>query len=133
MVLVTAVGSACSHDCSSVGYVSGVEVQLPAGAWSLSEFCVDDHCLSDAALSANSRFVDLVDEPAEYSWRIRLVQPDGTPTPRGQSVIDATPMARFGEPDELIGTAVWLASDASRFVTGISVPVDGGFSAYAGV
>jgi len=86
VVLVTAVGSACSHDCSSVGYVSGVEVQLPAGAWSLSEFCVDDHCLSDAALSANSRFVDLVDEPAEYSWRIRLVQPDGTELARQGTV-----------------------------------------------
>jgi len=42
-------------------------------------------------------------------------------------------MDRFGEPEDLIGTVVWLASDASKFVTGIVVPVDGGFSAYSGV
>ncbi len=45
----------------------------------------------------------------------------------------ATPMGRFGEPDELVGAAVWLASDASRFVTGAVIPVDGGFSAFSGV
>jgi NAD(P)-dependent dehydrogenase (short-subunit alcohol dehydrogenase family) len=42
-------------------------------------------------------------------------------------------MGRFGEPDEMIGAAVWLSSDASRFVTGIVVPVDGGFSASSGI
>lgn len=42
-------------------------------------------------------------------------------------------MGRFGEPEELVGTAVWLASDASSFVTGVVVPVDGGFSAFSGV
>ena len=54
-------------------------------------------------------------------------------TERGQQIVDHTPMGRFGEPDELIGVAVWLASDASRFVTGIVVPVDGGFSAASGI
>lgn len=54
-------------------------------------------------------------------------------TPRGQQIIDHTPMQRFGDPDDLIGTVVWLVSDASRFVTGIVVPVDGGFMAYSGV
>ena len=43
---------------------------------------------------------------------------------------DRTPMGRYGEPDDLIGVLVWLLSDATRFVTGIVVPVDGGFSAY---
>jgi NAD(P)-dependent dehydrogenase (short-subunit alcohol dehydrogenase family) len=62
-----------------------------------------------------------------------LLTPEGSPTARGQKIIDHTPMGRFGEPDELVGTAVWLASDASRFVTGVVVPVDGGFSAYSGV
>ncbi|MBC7811618.1 MAG: SDR family oxidoreductase [Burkholderiales bacterium] len=57
----------------------------------------------------------------------------GSLTPRGQLIIDHTPMARFGVPDDLSGTLLWLASDASRFVTGIVVPVDGGFSAYSGV
>jgi NAD(P)-dependent dehydrogenase (short-subunit alcohol dehydrogenase family) len=62
-----------------------------------------------------------------------LLNDDGTLTARGQQIIDHTPMRRFGESEELIGTAIWLASDASRFVTGIIVPVDGGFSAYDGV
>ncbi len=62
-----------------------------------------------------------------------LLNPDGTFTDRGRTIVNSTPMGRFGEPDELIGTAVWLASDASRFVTGIVVPVDGGFSAFSGV
>ena len=54
-------------------------------------------------------------------------------TERGQQIVDHTPMGRFGEPDELIGAAIWLASDASRFVTGIVIPVDGGFSAASGI
>ena len=54
-------------------------------------------------------------------------------TERGQQIVDHTPLGRFGEPDELVGAALWLASDASRFVTGIVVPVDGGFSATSGV
>ena len=57
----------------------------------------------------------------------------GELTARGRSIIDHTPMNRFGDPSDLIGTLIWLASDASRFVTGIVVPVDGGFSAFAGV
>jgi len=52
-----------------------------------------------------------------------LLNTDDSLTPRGQQIIDHTPMSRFGEPDELVGTAVWLASDASKFVTGIVVPV----------
>jgi NAD(P)-dependent dehydrogenase (short-subunit alcohol dehydrogenase family) len=62
-----------------------------------------------------------------------LLQADGTPTERGKMIINATPFKRFGEPQELIGTAVWLASEASRFVTGVVIPVDGGFSAFSGV
>ncbi len=54
-------------------------------------------------------------------------------TPRGQSIVDHTPMDRFGEAEELIGTLIWLISDASKFVTGIVVPVDGGYSAFGGV
>lgn len=62
-----------------------------------------------------------------------LLNPDGTLTPRGEQIIQHTPMGRFGEPEELLGTMFWLLSPASRFVTGIVVPVDGGFSAYSGV
>jgi NAD(P)-dependent dehydrogenase (short-subunit alcohol dehydrogenase family) len=57
----------------------------------------------------------------------------GQLTPRGQSIINHTPMGRFGDPEDLIGTMMWLLSPASAFVTGIVVPVDGGFSAFSGV
>jgi len=52
---------------------------------------------------------------------------------RGKTIVEHTPMGRFGDPDDLAGATVWLASDASKFVTGIVVPVDGGFSAFSGV
>jgi NAD(P)-dependent dehydrogenase (short-subunit alcohol dehydrogenase family) len=65
--------------------------------------------------------------------RALLIGPDGNPTERGQLIIAHTPMGRFGEPDELAGTLVWLCSDAARFVTGAVVPVDGGFTAWNGV
>ncbi|MBQ8662656.1 MAG: SDR family oxidoreductase [Eubacterium sp.] len=59
---------------------------------------------------------------------------DGTPTARTNKILNATPMGRFGEPDELLGTLLYLADDkSSSFVTGIVIPVDGGFSAYSGV
>ena len=57
----------------------------------------------------------------------------GELTARGGTIIDHTPMGRFGQPEELIGTVMWLLSDASKFVTGIVVPIDGGFSAFSGV
>lgn len=58
----------------------------------------------------------------------------GNMTPRGRTIIEHTPMGRFGGPKDLIGTVVWLLSPAaSSFVTGIVVPVDGGFSAFSGV
>ena len=62
-----------------------------------------------------------------------LTNEDGTYTPRGQAAIQNTPFARFGLPEELIGTLIWLCSDASRFVTGIDVAVDGGFNVFSGV
>jgi len=57
----------------------------------------------------------------------------GELTPRGRTIIDHTPMARFGDPEDLLGTTLWLLSPASAFVTGVVVPVDGGFSAFSGV
>ena len=57
----------------------------------------------------------------------------GELTSRGKTIIDHTPMARFGRPDDLIGTVLWLLSDAAKFVTGTVIPVDGGFSAFSGV
>ena len=62
-----------------------------------------------------------------------LTTADGGFTPRGQSVINQTPFKRFGDPDELKGALVWLLSDASQFVTGAMICVDGGFSVFGGV
>lgn len=57
----------------------------------------------------------------------------GELTARGQSIVAHTPMGRFGDPEDLLGAVLWLMSPASAFVTGIVVPVDGGFSAFSGV
>lgn len=66
--------------------------------------------------------------------RTLLTNPDGTLTPRANKIINHTPMRRFGDPQDLLGTLVWLADNtASAFVTGVVIPVDGGFMAYSGV
>ncbi|MFC2084733.1 SDR family oxidoreductase [Bacteroidota bacterium] len=57
----------------------------------------------------------------------------GSLKPRGHKIINATPMGKFGDPEDLQGTVLYLLSDISNFVTGIIVPVDGGFNAYSGV
>jgi NAD(P)-dependent dehydrogenase (short-subunit alcohol dehydrogenase family) len=57
----------------------------------------------------------------------------GDLTPRGKAIIGHTPMARFGTPEDLFGAVLWLLSPASAFVTGVILPVDGGFSVYSGV
>ena len=57
----------------------------------------------------------------------------GKPTPRGKTVTEHTPMGRFGDPEDLIGTVVWLLSPGAAFVHGVVIPVDGGFSAFSGV
>jgi NAD(P)-dependent dehydrogenase (short-subunit alcohol dehydrogenase family) len=65
--------------------------------------------------------------------RSLLLNDDGTPTERGGKIIARTPMGRFGRVEELIGPALWLCSDAASFVTGVVVPIDGGFSVFSGV
>ena len=65
--------------------------------------------------------------------RFLLTTESGELTARGSQIIEHTPMGRFGNPDDLIGTVQWLISPASEFVHGIVVPIDGGFSAYSGV
>jgi NAD(P)-dependent dehydrogenase (short-subunit alcohol dehydrogenase family) len=57
----------------------------------------------------------------------------GELTPRGRKILDHTPSGRFGTPEDLLGGMLWLLSPASKFVTGIVLPIDGGFSAYSGV
>jgi NAD(P)-dependent dehydrogenase (short-subunit alcohol dehydrogenase family) len=65
--------------------------------------------------------------------RALLMHEDGSLTERGQAIVEHTPARRFGEPEELVGTLIWLCSPAARFVTGVVVPVDGGFGAFSGV
>jgi NAD(P)-dependent dehydrogenase (short-subunit alcohol dehydrogenase family) len=121
---------------------------------SMSAFRPLTHIISySAAKSGVNSFTEwlAVHLAQEYSPRIRVNaiapgffiteqnrflltdQETGQLTARGQSIINHTPMARFGEPEDLLGTVLWLLSPASAFVTGIVVPVDGGFSAFGGV
>lgn len=65
--------------------------------------------------------------------RALLTYSDGSLTQRGQQIIDQTPMGRYGVPEDLISTTLYLCDDASSFVTGVVIPIDGGFSAYSGV
>jgi NAD(P)-dependent dehydrogenase (short-subunit alcohol dehydrogenase family) len=65
--------------------------------------------------------------------RAILVDKKGKLTPRSKAIIKMTPFGRFGEPDELIGTVLFLSSDASKFVTGTVIPIDGGFNIFSGV
>lgn len=69
---------------------------------------------------------------AEQNRRL-LLEEDGSLTARGETIISQTPAKRFGKPEELISTLLWLCDDQSAFVNGIVVPVDGGFSAFSGV
>lgn len=65
--------------------------------------------------------------------RFLLTTEDGQLTERGKLVIAHTPLGKFGDPEDLIGACIWLVSDNARFVTGIVLPIDGGFSAFSGV
>ena len=65
--------------------------------------------------------------------RSLLHNENGTLTERGKKIINMTPFKRFGNPEEMVGAILWLASDASKFVTGAVIPIDGGFSSYSGV
>jgi len=65
--------------------------------------------------------------------RFLLTEKSGGWTDRGKTILAHTPMGRLGEPDDLAGAVIWLASDASAFVTGTVVPIDGGFAAFSGV
>lgn len=69
----------------------------------------------------------------EQNRFLLLDEKNGGLTERGKSVISHTPVGEFGKPEELQGVCLWLASDAARFVTGVTVPVDGGFLAFGGV
>jgi NAD(P)-dependent dehydrogenase (short-subunit alcohol dehydrogenase family) len=65
--------------------------------------------------------------------RTLLTTENGDLTPRGNTIIEQTPMGKFGEPEDLIGTTSWLCGEGASFVTGVVIPIDGGFSAFSGV
>lgn len=65
--------------------------------------------------------------------RTLLTTADGELTARGNTIIGQTPMGRFGEPEDLVSSTLYLCDDASSFVTGVVIPIDGGFSAFSGV
>ena len=65
--------------------------------------------------------------------RFLLTDEQGAWTARGQTIVSHTPMGRLGMAEDLVGTLLWLVSPASAFITGVVVPVDGGFSAFSGV
>lgn len=104
---------------------------------------------SKAAVSNFTHWLSVYMAP-EYSPRIRvnaiapgffhtsqnhylLYDQSGALTPRGATILEHTPMKRFGNPDDLLGTLFWLLSPGAEFVTGAVIPVDGGFSAFSGV
>lgn len=65
--------------------------------------------------------------------RALLLQADGSPTPRGRTVLEHTPAGRFGVPEDVVATAIWLCGPGAAFVTGAVIAVDGGFGAFSGV
>ena len=65
--------------------------------------------------------------------RFLLTTEDGEPTPRGKTILAHTPAGRYGAPEDLLGTLLWLVGDESAFVSGTVIPVDGGFAAFGGV
>lgn len=69
----------------------------------------------------------------EQNRYLLLDRETGAPTPRGQSIVSHTPLGRYGQPQELVGAALWLLSPASSYVHGATIVVDGGLTAYAGI
>ena len=112
--------------------------------------CIPAYSAAKAAVSNFTQWL-AVHMAQEYSPRIRvnaiapgfflteqnryllIDESTGERTARGEQILAHTPMRRFGEPEDLIGAVLWLLSPMSQFVTGIVLPIDGGFSAYSGV
>ncbi|MGI6175848.1 MAG: SDR family oxidoreductase [Christensenellales bacterium] len=69
----------------------------------------------------------------QQNYFLMVDKDTGEPTPRGHKVLGNTPMGRYGEPEELSGAIIYLCSEAASFITGVVLPIDGGFSAFSGV
>jgi NAD(P)-dependent dehydrogenase (short-subunit alcohol dehydrogenase family) len=127
----------------SIVTVSSVAAELPLTR-------VGGYAAAKAALASFTRFAALeLGRRTQGRLRVNAIQPgffvadqnrdllidrhSGAPTERGRAILEHTPAGRFGEPQDLIGALLFLASDASRFVTGTVIPVDGGFTAHWGV
>jgi len=123
----------------NISSVSSVQALTRVLGYSLAKSSIDSYTRWMAVELAN-RYQDTVRINAIMPGfflteqnRTLLTNEDGTYTERGQLIIKNTPFKRMGDPNELKGALVWLLSDASKFVTGITVPVDGGFMAFSGV
>jgi NAD(P)-dependent dehydrogenase (short-subunit alcohol dehydrogenase family) len=128
---------------------SGVIINIASVASSLPLTQVAAYSQAKAAIKSFTQWL-AVEMATKYGERIRvnaiapgfflaeqnrklLLNEDGSYTARGNKAIIKTPFGRFGNPEELNGTLIWLCSNASTFVTGAVVPVDGGFTAFSGV
>lgn len=123
----------------NISSVSSVQAVTKVLGYSMGKAAVDCYTKWFAVEAAN-RFGDAVRMnsiiPGFFLTeqnRTLLTQPDGSLTPRGNLVVQNTPYKRFGKPEELIGALVYLLSDASAFVTGMQLGVDGGFTIFSGV
>ena len=123
-------GNSIARGLASVGVITVIldineDAATKAAATISSEFKVDSYGIK----------ADVLDRGSLEHVRDQIITDEktGSLTPRGEKIIANTPMGIFGEPDDLNGTVLYLLSDLSRFVTGICIPIDGGYSAYGGV
>ena len=124
----------------------GVELGHKDGKCSF-EAIIEKYGLTDKALLLLAKIVHAADVDEDLhtnaiapgffltnqNYYLLVDEKTGEATPRGNRILDHTPMGRYGAPSDLIGTLIWLVSDASAFVNGAVVPVDGAFNAYCGV